>query len=369
MTKSKLIFVAAMVAAPASALAQPILQARCTTDSLSVSQAIARLEWARRCGLTLNTGSVPNTGNANNFFMSTKAFDAATFLGANEYRENTSVKAFTGSTNDLDVNYSYGWSLNNVPLYTVTRETSGLTLNFWKWFSSTQRARPLYPAFDTTTNGTGTQLFPKPDLSDCKLYTTNTGTNPLPSTSSFFVVAYCESSCYTPDQNLRFSTGDVNILDAFNAQRDDLMTLASDATLENPHTQVSRVYSYTREIRDVEQPIYKVTTASGGSLSITSEHPVLVTNGHDGRLVKAEKLHKGDELLKADGTPDPVVQIEKTTYFGKVYNIKPTSTELVSNILIAQGYLVGSARFQNDDIKYINRSLLFRSVPDEVMPK
>ncbi|HEX8114954.1 MAG TPA: Hint domain-containing protein, partial [Kofleriaceae bacterium] len=175
--------------------------------------------------------------------------------------------------------------------------------------------------------------------------------------------------CYTPDQSLRFSTGDVNILDAFNALRDDVVTLSSDATLNNPKKQVSRVYSYTREIRDVEQPIFKVTTQSGGSLSVTNEHPILVSNGHDGRLVKAEKIHEGDRLVKADGTPDPVVHIEKTTFFGKVYNIKPAPEELVSNILIAQGFLVGSARFQNDDIMYMNRSLLFRSVPDDVMPK
>jgi hypothetical protein len=59
----------------------------------------------------------------------------------------------------------------------------------------------------------------------------------------------------------------------------------------------------------------------------------------------------------------------KTDYFGKVYNIKPVSRERVSNVLIAQGYLVGSARFQNDDVNYMNRALLFRAVPDVVMPR
>jgi len=365
MSKFKLIFVAVLVAAPGTALAQPVIQSRCTTDSLDVNQAKARLEWARRCGLTLNTGSVPNTGNPNNFFMSSKAFDAATFLGANEYRENASARAFSGNANNFEVNYSFGWSLNNVALYTVSRETSGITLNFFKWFSSTQRARPLYPAFDTTSNGTGTQLFPHPTLADCALYTDKTGTNRLPATSNFFVVAYCESSCYTPDQNLRFSTGDVNIVDALHTLRDDVVTLSTNATLDDPRTQVSRVYSYTAEIRDAEHPIYKLTTESGGSLSITAEHPVLVSNG---RLVKAEKLRESDDLVKADGTPDPITRIERTTFFGKVYNIKPTATEHVSNILIAQGFLVGSARFQNDDLRYMNRALLFRAVPDEVMP-
>jgi hypothetical protein len=99
---------------------------------------------------------------------------------------------------------------------------------------------------------------------------------------------------------------------------------------------------------------------------VTNEHP-MVTG--EGRLVQAQKLKVGEELLKADGTPDAIVSIEKTTHQGKVYNIKPESREQVANILIAQGYLVGSARFQNDDVDYMNRVLLFRGVPENVMPK
>jgi hypothetical protein len=44
------------------------------------------------------------------------------------------------------------------------------------------------------------------------------------------------------------------------------------------------------------------------------------------------------------------------------------SPEPVANILIAQGYLVGSSRFQNDDVGYMNRILLLRAAPD-VMPR
>jgi hypothetical protein len=216
--------------------------------------------------------------------------------------------------------------------------------------------------------GAGTQLFPLPSiLNDCNLYVWNQTAGTLtPWTSSFYVVAYCESGCYAPDQRLRFSDGDVNIVDAMKARRDDLVTLSPDATLDQLTTQTSRVASYTAEIRDAENVIYKLTTASGGSLSVTNEHPILTSGG---RLVQAQTLVKGDALLRADGTPDPITRIEKTTQFGKVYNVKPVSPEPVANILIAQGFLVGSARFQNDDVAYLNRVLLFRGVPDEVMPR
>ena len=383
MNKSKLIFVAALVAAPTSVFAQTVQQVRCTADSLSVEQATARLKWARKCGLTLNTGAVPKTGNPANFFQSTKAADDQTFLGANEYLENTTLQAFSNNVNEFNVNYSFAWSLfGSFFAYHTFQDTSGPTLNFWDWSKTTTRVQPLYPSFDSSVSGTGTQLFP-PASADgrtggavdpnapCTLFQDQTGTTtPWDGATPFFVAFYCTSSCYAPDQNVLFSTGDVNITDAFNAVRNDVVTLSPDATLENPSKQVSGVFSYTHESRNnVTQDIYNVTTASGGTLRVTNKHPVLVSNGHVGRLIDAEKLREGDDLVKADGTPDPVVRVEITSHTGQVYNLAPMPTELVSNILIAQGFLVGSSRFQNDDLKYMNRGLLFRAVPDNVMPK
>jgi len=367
MTKTTLQFVlkAALVAAPlaasATAVAEPAQQFRCSTDSLDPTQALARLDWARRCGLLTNTGGPASA------FDSTMAFDQ-TFNPAREYREINSSRAFTGNTNDYNVNFYYSFSrYAATPLYTVSQETTGPTAGFWQWVHTTPRPRPLYPTFENTpVVGSGTQLFPHPTGADCNLYTDHSGSAAARWNNSFFVGAYCESSCYTPDMELRFSKGDVNIVDAMKAKRDDLITLTPDATLDDLAMQTSKVFSYTTEIRDAENLIYKLTTASGGSLSVTNEHPIVTS---EGRLVKAEKLHVGDELLKADGTPDPITGVEKTTLFGKVYNIKPASSVPVANILIAQGFLVGSARFQNDDIGYMNRVLLFRAVPEEIMPK
>ena len=355
----KLILNVVLVTAPTAAVADPIQEWRCASDSLSPSAALQRLEWARKCGLTTNTGG---PGSA---IDSSKAL-TTTFSWAKDYVELDISRAFTGNLNAYNVNYYYGYSrYETTPLYTVTKEASGITVDYWKWSHSAQRPRPLYPSFENSpVAGSGTQLFPHPTLADCQLYTDPNGATPV--TSSFYVIAYCESSCYTPDQSLRFSDGDVNIVDAMKAHRDDIVTLSPDATLDDLATQTSKVYSYTTEIRDAEHIIYKLTTASGGTLSVTNEHPMVTS---EGRLVKAEKLQEGDELLKADGTPDPITQINRTTHFGKVYNIKPMSREPVANILIAQGYLVGSARFQNDDVKYMNRVLLFRGIPDEVMPK
>ena len=351
----------ALVAVPVSALAEPAQEWRCSTDSLAPTQALARIEWARKCALTTNTGGPGSWVN------STRAFDTA-FNWAKEYIEINTSRAFTGNLNAFNVNYYYGYSrYDATPVYTVAQETTGVTAGYWKWSHTSQRLRPLYVTFESTpVPGSGTQLFPHPTLADCNLYTNTSGSAAAKWTGDFFVIAYCESSCYAPDQKLQFSTGEVNIVDAMKAKRDDVVTLSASATLDTLSTQTSKVFSYTTEIRDSEHVIFKLGTASGGTLSVTNEHPMVTS---EGRLVKAESLKKGDELLKADGTPDAVVQIEKTSHYGKVYNLKPESREHVSNILIAQGYLVGSARFQNDYIAYMNRVLLFRAMPEEVMPR
>ena len=162
MNKIKLVFIAALVAAPTSVYAQIIQQTRCAIDSLSVQQAIDRLAWARKCGLTRNTGAVPLTGNPANFFQSTKAADDVTFVGANEYRENTTAQAFTNNVNNFEVNYSFAWSLFGTFFsYHVFQDASGPTLNFFDWSKpGQQRAQPLYPSFDNTPSGGGTQLPP-----------------------------------------------------------------------------------------------------------------------------------------------------------------------------------------------------------------
>lgn len=357
----KLILKSVLVAAPATVLAEPIQEWRCSTDSLDPTAALQRIEWARKCGLTINSGGV------NSWFASSKAFDQ-NFGWAKDYKEINTARSFTGNLNSYNVNYYYSYArYDTTPQYTVKQETLGVTAGYWKWSQTVQRPRPLYPSFENTpVAGSGTQLYPHPTLADCKLYTDRTGSAAAQWASDYFVIAYCESSCYAPDQSLRFGDGDVNIVDAMKDQRDDLVTLSPDATIDNLATQTSRVYSYTSETRDGEHLLYTLTTASGGWLRVTNEHPVLTS---EGRLLKAEKLREGDELLKVDGTPDPIVTIEKSTYFGKVYNIKPVSRAPVANILIAQGYLVGSARFQNDDVGYMNRVLLFRGLPAEVIPE
>jgi hypothetical protein len=173
------------------------------------------------------------------------------------------------------------------------------------------------------------------------------------------------SSCYLPDQQIAFDGGNEGILAAMTELRTGVTTLTPTSTLGNIKTQTDEVASYTHDIREAKQVIFTITTRSGGQLKVTDKHPILVG---DGRIMEARSITVGNQLIKPDGTRDAVVSVTQTDYFGKVYNIKPASTNRVANILIAQGFLVGSSRYQNEDADLINRIILGHGIPENVIP-
>ena len=62
---------------------------------------------------------------------------------------------------------------------------------------------------------------------------------------------------------------------------------------------------------------------------------------------------------------DPIAKIEINKIFGKVYNVKPVTLDYVSNIVVAEGYLNGSVRYQNEFLNTINSLILRRSLAEQ----
>lgn len=349
--------------APGLVQAQPILAQRCAADNLDPTAAEARLAWARRCALNLHVA------NPNLWYP--KGVSANGTGDLREYEEYfydnnpLGANAYIGHIHYFEVNSSTIFSLYP-PGRTGINQFIESSYGRWERAavgggSATKRARPLYPTFGTFHDiNTATPLFPSANPNDCNLYTAAGAVS-----SIYYVNGYCESSCYTPEQKVLFPEGEVSIVDAVNAMKPEMLTLATGSTLEAISLQSMPTYSYTKELRDTKHPIVEVTTASGGKLRVTTEHPVV--NG-EGRLVQAQSLKVGDELLKRDGTRDPIVSVERTEHYGKVYNLRPATDDRVSNLLIAEGFVVGSSLFQNDEVGYINRLILFKAIPTESIP-
>jgi hypothetical protein len=328
-----------------------IVSQRCTNDSLDINQATQRIEWARRCGIQAGAPSLFDT-----YMLAAPNYTSNLY----DYLETAYYK-FSGDSWGNEVNSTH---VNSLYLSGPTSQSIDSVGYRWARTSDRIRPRPYYPTFGTSPDiNSGIQLYPHPTLANCQLYSDPYGQNPA---YAYYVNGYCTASCYTPEQKVLFSDGEQVISEAFGQLRTDLVTLGEQSTLDDIQLKPNRTAAYTRELRNAEHKVVEISTASGGFLRVTDEHPVVQG---DGRIVQAHTLKVGEELVKADGTRDQITQVNKTTFYGLVYNLRPETTDRVSNVLVAQGFLVGSSVFQNDDIGYINRRILFRSsLPAHVIP-
>jgi len=372
-TKAMFAFFAATGAAtllqPTVAHAVPILSIRCAIDAIDIPTAKLRLEWARACGAKLNVITPVNP------ILPAQAYLTGTFstngaIPLMEYIENDDFWGKNSFSGDSGAGINQIFTQNQWRVGPYIAGTVAGGFQRWTEADSFALTRPNYPTFGNNLDiNVAAQLFPNPNYSllDCRLFTNQTATTVAnTSVTGFFVNGYCTASCYTPDQNISFSDGDATILDALTALRDDVKTLTSTSTLENISLKTDHVATYTRELHDSTHVIFDIRTAAGGQLKVTDKHPVLVDSG---RIMEARSLKAGQSLIKADGTRDQIVSVDKTTHFGKVYNLKPEATNRVNNILIAQGFLVGSSRYQNEDVDFMNRIILGRAVPAHVIPR
>ncbi|MDC3962714.1 Hint domain-containing protein [Polyangium jinanense] len=350
---SALTFAVATLGAASVAQAELVLQACCAHDPLRPDEARKRLEWARACGVpnhveVIDT-ALPSANGAGNLVEYIETFD---LWGKN---------AYSGISNGNEINDTF------VRNQYYNGATSQFIVNgFKKWTRTNLLPRPAYPTFGNAADvNTAKPLFPHPTLADCRLYFDKNGQHPLPVGDSFYVNAYCISTCYTPDQKVLFPDGEKPILDAMNELVPKMMTLSTGSTLESPELVPNEVYSYTRELHDGTHVIFVLKTASGGELRVTDKHPVIDGRG---KVVEARSLKVGNKLIRPDGSFDPIVSVEKTLHRGKLYNIRPVTEDRVSNVLVTQGYLVGSSHYQNEDVDYMNRVLLGRAIPKVVLP-
>jgi len=335
---------------------------------LLASDARLRLEWARACGTRTNVISPTNPTPPAQVFLfgltsANGGIPLVDYLETDDFWGKNSYSGDVATVNQIFLQSQWRWG----PI-SATTDAGG----FQKWTESDsfRLTRPLYPTFGNNADiNVASQLFPNPNYSllDCNLYTDAAGTHRADtSVTGFFVNAYCTGGCFTPDQQISFASGDEPILSALDALRTGVKTLTPDSTLENVKLKTDDVASYSRDIHDASLVTFDIRTQSGGQLRVTDKHPVLID---DGRLVEARTLKAGTKLIKADGSRDAIVSVTQSPYFGKAYSLKPTATNRVANIIIAQGFLVGSSRFQNEDVDYINRIILGRTIPKSVIPQ
>ena len=182
----------------------------------------------------------------------------------------------------------------------------------------------------------------------------------------------CVASCSTPEQQI-LAQADANdnlayhpYLKAWHENMKFVGTLASNSSMSSKAVQKTAVDQWVTELEDAEHELVKFTMKSGRELKMTTNHPLVTT---EGSMRMAQDFKEGESLVMLGGERDPIMTLERIKYFGKVYNVFVKSAALHKNIVVTNGYLNGTAYFQNDGAQHLNRRILQGALIKGVLDK
>jgi len=178
--------------------------------------------------------------------------------------------------------------------------------------------------------------------------------------ASVYIAAVCVASCSTPEQ-LIMAQAEANdklayvpFIEAWQKNMKFVATLQSQSNMSSKDVTKTQVENWITEVEDTDHEILEFQMKSGGHLRVTPNHP-LVTD--EGTMRLASDFKVGENLIRLGGGRDSISSITKVSYYGKVYNLFVKSSELHKNIVITNGYLNGTAYFQNDGAQHLNKRL------------
>lgn len=191
-------------------------------------------------------------------------------------------------------------------------------------------------------------IAPKSDKGSCEM------------PNNAYVAAVCLASCATPEQEI-LAQAEANLklkyvpfVEALTQNYKFVATLQSNSSMSSKDVVKTRVDNWITELIDTDHDIVEFKMKSGRSLRLTPNHPVVTEFG---TIKLADEFAPGESLVVLGGTLDPIVSIKHTVYHGKVYNVFVQSAELHKNIVVTNGYLNGTAFFQNEGAKNLNRAI------------
>ncbi len=184
--------------------------------------------------------------------------------------------------------------------------------------------------------------------------------------NGYTIVHACMIGCYTPEQQVLFDFGYYPIGLANERNLPFVYTVAANTTLEHPYFIKSSVAYYLTDIVPGIHDILEIVMSSGGSLSVTPNHPLVDGQGY---MRSANSLNIGDNLVTEYGKLDKIISITPGQYYGKVYNLEVNNPNPAEKIIVAQGYLNGTTYYQNEGLKNLNRIILRSNLIHEELVK
>lgn len=181
------------------------------------------------------------------------------------------------------------------------------------------------------------------------------------------IIGLCTAGCFTGDQRVLFAEqGYVGIKEAFEADLPEVMVVRPGSFFEDIRLVAERIGNYVVDLAPAKQRIIEFKTAGGGRLQVTEGHPMLTP---DGRLVEAVKLRRGDQLVTYNGQTDEIVEARNFEIFDRVYNLYPETKDLLKNLIVAEGFITGSAYYQSEGNEHMGRVILRHSLVHDLFSR
>ena len=246
----------------------------------------------------------------------------------------------------------------NVPWSPPLRE---MAMRQWD-FHPVLKGRAMYPTYGVSAGpNTGIWMYP----GDWRAPSTPMSSERPP--HGYVQSMLCTSSCYRPEMRILLSGGYLDMRSANNLAKhgmNKVMVVDKASTLDDLQFKVLPVKSYTISAEEADHDLAVLTMEKGSILKVTTNHTFV--NG-EGKVLEVSRFKEGDSILRADGKPEKIASIRAERYRGKVYNVTPESSEPINQVVVAEGYLTGSAYYQNVELTDANRHLLRRNLnPDDL---
>ncbi len=190
--------------------------------------------------------------------------------------------------------------------------------------------------------------------------------------ATVYIAAVCVSSCATPEQQILAQSraneqlAYVPFVQAWQEKFAFVATMQSKSSMSSKRMQKTAVDQWVTEVVDSTHEILEFRMKSGGHLRLTPNHPLLDGSAF---MRNARDFKVGDHVVQLGGVRDEIISITSTDYFGKVYNVFVKSADIHKNIVVINGYLNGSALFQNEGAKSMNTQIFRQSLIRGVFDK
>jgi len=229
----------------------------------------------------------------------------------------------------------------------------------------------LYPTFGTVSANGQAASFPAPIESTAAC-------NPA-LWSNYVLIAFCTPGCYSPEQTIQASMSvegpiasyleskPMEIAKAQNDKVSHVVTLSPGSSLDKLqfHSSPTEYVSDMVAASPKPQPFISFAMASGKSLRVTPDHPIVDA---DGIMRAAKTLELGESLFTADGGADKIVNIVHEQLPVAAHNVVIRSRDPMQSLVVAGGgYINGDLKIQRQEIQWLNRALDRRNVPSEVV--